>query len=372
MNRNARMKVGVVGGGVGGLSVAWRLAQAGCAVTVFDSDSIPAHGAAATWASAGMICARLEMRDAPAPMRAFAQSARAAWRAFAAEIDASAGMSCGLVEKGALHVVLEGEPFPHDRLDGVDLIDTAAVLDLEANVARSARGALWAPGEAHVDPRWLALALARACRALGVTLAPQTRIARLNETAGAVTGLATADNQLAFDHVVLAAGAWSGRLLKVSNLPGPRVRPVKGQMLSLASGAKAVVGRPVWTSHCYIVPHADGRIVIGATQEEAGFDAALDDRVIDGLRAEAIRAVPALEGLSELERYCGFRPAADDGLPILGSIGVRGLTLASGQFRNGILFAPLIADASAQHVLRGGLPGIAQPFAANRFAEAAS
>ncbi len=369
MDANGRMKVAVIGGGVAGLSAAWRLRQSGCSVTLFDVGGIPSQDAAATWASAGMLCARLEMAHAPAPMKAFALSARAAWRAFAAEIDRASGIGCGFAERGALHAIFEGEPFPAE-FDGTDLIDAISAHEIEPGLAPAVRGAVWAPGEAHVDPRWLALALVRACRAAGVQFAADTRVTRLTESAGTVTGVATGDDRRAFDRVLLAAGAWSARLLTVSNLPGPRVRPVKGQMLSLASASPSAVSRPVWTSRGYIVPHADGRIVVGATQEEAGFDAALDHAAIDALKAEAIRAVPALAGLAELERFAGFRPASDDGLPILGGIGIRHLTLATGQFRNGILLAPLIADAAAQHVLRATLPSVAQPFAADRFAEA--
>ena len=232
------------------------------------------------------------------------------------------------------------------------------------------RGDVWVHGEANVDPLGMALARWGACRSAGVQVVSDTRIARLIESGGVVTGVATGQGRLAFDKVVLAAGAWTGRLLTVSNLPGPRVRPVKGQMVSLDNSRQPTIARPVWTSNVYVVPHADGRIVVGATQEEAGFDAALDDRAIDGLKAEALKVLPSLAGLTELERFAGFRPASDDGLPVLGGIGVQGLTLVSGQFRNGILLAPLVADAAAQHVLRGVLPSVARPFAADRFAEA--
>ena len=367
-----RLTIAVVGGGVAGLGVAWRLAQAGRAVTLFDAGQVPSHNGAATWASAGMICARLEMVDASPPMAAFALSARAAWPAFAAELDRNAGMSCGYLERGALHAFFGRAHAPQPG-PGVERIDRAGALRLESGLADDVSAALWAPGEAQADPRWLALALARACRAAGVAIRAETRVNRLVEAQGRVTGVLTADGAAQFDHVVVAAGAWTSGLLKVSNLPGPRLRPVKGELLSLAGDRTAMpVTRLVWTDECYIVPHGDGRIVIGATQLEAGFDTTLDHERIDALRRSAERAVPALARLTELERVCGFRPAADDGLPVLGGIGPQGLTLATGQFRNGILFAPLIADAAAQHTLQGRLPDLARPFAAARFAEAAA
>lgn len=367
-----RYSVAVVGAGVAGLGVAWRLAQAGCAVTLFDTATIPAQSGAATWASGGMLCARLEMAGAPAPLAAFALGARAAWPAFAAELDRSAAMACGFMERGALHV-----SFGRERVGaagpGVERIDRAAALSLEPGLADDVSEALWAPGEAHVDPRWLALALLHACRKSGVAAAPETRVNRLVEQNGRVTGVLTASGVRAFDHVVLAAGAWSAGLLRVSNLPGPGVRPVKGEMVSFAADSRAMpAARLIWTDACYIIPHADGRVLVGATQVESGFDVSLDRDRIDMLRYAAIRALPALGSLAELERFAGFRPASDDGLPLLGGVGPEGLTLAGGQFRNGILFAPLVADAAAQHVLQGRLPEIARPFAAGRFTEIAA
>ncbi|MCC6919162.1 MAG: glycine oxidase ThiO [Alphaproteobacteria bacterium] len=365
------MKIAVVGGGVAGLGTAWRLGQAGATVTLFDGGVIPARGGAATWASGGMICARLEMRDAPAPLKAFALNARAAWPGFAGELARKAQTETGYVERGALHAVFVGEPFPEPG-EGVELIDANAARALEPGLAPDLRGASWAQGEAHVDPRWLALALVRACRAAGVTFAPGTRVLRLAPHGDGVGGVVTDKGLLRFDHVVLAAGAWTSELLAASDLPGPRLRPVKGQMLSLAGGAAPPVSRLVWAPGCYIIPHADGHILIGATQEETGFDTGLDHAAIDRLKDHAVRAVPALAELPEIERFAGLRPASDDGLPLLGGVGVEHLTLASGQFRNGILLAPLIADAAAQHALENRLPPVARPFTAARFTVAAA
>lgn len=367
MTSSRTKQIAVIGGGVAGLGIAWRLAQAGAAVTLFESGALPARAGAATWASGGMLCARLEMSHAPAALAAFSLSARAAWPAFAAEIERASGVSPGFLETGAL-VTASG----HHAADGVVKIDGASARLLEPGLAQQIDTALWAENEARTDPRWLTIGLARAAQAANVQLVKEARVNRLIESGGRVTGILTADGTHNFDHVVLAAGAWSGGLLKVSNLPGPPIRPVKGQMLSLAGDPHALpVRRIIWAEGAYIVPHHDGRVVIGATQEEAGFDATLDEGLLETLRQSAIRTVPSLAGLEITERFCGFRPATDDGLPALGGLGPEGLTLASGQFRNGILFAPLVADAAALHALEGRLPSIARPFAAARFAEAA-
>ncbi|MFT3808296.1 MAG: FAD-dependent oxidoreductase [Micropepsaceae bacterium] len=361
------MKIAVIGGGVAGLGIAWRLAQAGSAVTVFESGALPARTGAATWASAGMLCARLEMGHAPAALAAFAMSARAAWPAFAAEIERTSGISPGFAETGA---VVTAAGYAAD--EAVAAVDGTVARRLEPGLSDHIDSALWAADEARADPRWLALGLARAALRAGVTLVPEARVNRVTESGGRVTGVVTAGGAQRFDHVVLAAGAWTGGLLKVSNVPGPPVRPVKGQMLSLEGNPRAMpVRRLIWAEGVYIVPQADGRIILGATQEEAGFDTSLDETAMEALRWCAVKAVPGLAALKVAERFCGFRPASDDGLPVLGGVGPEGLTLASGQFRNGILFAPLIADSAALHVLEGRLPALARPFAAARFAEAA-
>lgn len=367
----ARKTVAVVGAGIAGLSIAWRLAQAGCGVTLFDGGAIPSRAGAATWASAGMICARLEMAHAPPALNAFAQSARAAWPAFAAEVERSGGISSGYTERGALVARFDGGTQRAGM--GIEAVDRVIAHRLEPGLAPDVTGALWADGEAEADPRWLALALARAVAASGVSLAPNLSVRRLMERNWRVTGILTPDGPRDFDHVVLAAGAWSGSLLKVSALAAPRVRPIKGQLLALdGDPSRMPMRRIIWTEGAYVVPHADGRIVLGATQEDVGFDSTLDPAALAAIKEAAIRAVPGLAALGELERFHGFRPAADDGLPLLGPIGPEGLTLATAQFRNGILFAPLIADAAALHVLEGRLPEIARPFAATRFAEAAA
>lgn len=283
-------------------------------------------------------------------------------------MEAASDVSCGFVQRGALHVALSQADRLHAR-PGVEWIGGDAARLIEPALGPHVRAALWAPDEAHVEPRLVARALTEACRRAGVVAVEDSPVERIVVVRGRVYGvlLAGGPSPLAFDHVVLAAGAWSSTILAQSGLPGPSIVPVKGETLSLEGDPAALpLTRIVWTDRAYIAPHADGRIVIGATQARVGFEMSSDEAELQALRASAVDAVPALGGLAEQGRAIGFRPASADDAPTLGGIGVDGLTLASGQFRNGILFAPLVAEAAAAHALHGQLPDYAQPFAASR------
>jgi glycine oxidase len=166
----------------------------------------------------------------------------------------------------------------------------------------------------------------------------------------------------------MATGAWTSQILRASGLAGPDIRPVKGEMVVLQADPDAMpVTRLVWTDDCYIIPQSEGRVLVGATQVEEGFDLTINAVRVDALKRAAAKAIPALGRLSEVERFCGFRPASVDAQPVVGSAGIPGLTLLTGQFRNGILFAPLLAEAAAHHVLTGALPHGMEAFSAMRF-----
>jgi glycine oxidase len=169
---------------------------------------------------------------------------------------------------------------------------------------------------------------------------------------------------LAADTVVLAAGAWSGQLAPVP------VRPVKGQTVRLRLAGPHrlahVVRATVRGTPVYVVPRSDGRLVVGASSEEAGFDLTTRAGAVYELLRDAQSVLPEL-GEAELEELCtGLRPGSNDNGPLLGPSGVDGLVLATGHYRNGILLAPVTADAIAAYVTDGRLPEVAAPFVLDR------
>jgi glycine oxidase len=170
------------------------------------------------------------------------------------------------------------------------------------------------------------------------------------------------------DKVVIAAGAWSRAVEGLPAATLPPIRPVKGQMLMLQmDAARPLLRHVVWAPRAYLVPRRDGRLLIGATVEERGFDTTVTAGAIYTLLDGAWRVLPALEDLPLIETWAGSRPGSRDDAPILGSTAVDGLVLATGHHRNGILLTPLTAEAIAEFVLTGTLPAAIQRFGLHRF-----
>jgi glycine oxidase len=208
----------------------------------------------------------------------------------------------------------------------------SAARALEPALAPRIAGAIDAPGEAHVDPVAVVAALVRAFEDAGGRI-EQTVVHSLDE--------------IEADQVVLAAGAWSGQLA------GVRVHPVKGQLLQLRTrkGAEPLAGRIIRTPRCYIVPRRDGRVVVGATSEEKGFDTTVDARAVHTLLEAAWEVLPDVWELEFAGAIAGLRPATPDNRPLIGRASPN-VIHATGHYRNGILLAPLtaqrVADALTQ------------------------
>jgi glycine oxidase len=212
-------------------------------------------------------------------------------------------------------------------------------------------GGLWSPREAHVDNRALAEALAIAVLKAGGTILPNEPGVRIEWQGGRAVGVLSPYRRYDADMILVAAGAWSGLL---GDMP---IAPVKGEMIALAPPTGANLPGPVvWGEGVYCVPR-HGRLLIGATVEEAGFDTSLTEQGRDKLRGAAERLMPGLKAWDLADHWAGLRPKSPDGLPLLGKF-ADGLYVASGQYRNGILFTPAIADEMAAMMLgkAGGIP----------------
>jgi glycine oxidase len=343
----------VVGGGVIGLACAWRAAQRGLDVVVLERSR---PGAGASNVAAGMLAPVGEATWGEDHLLELALDSHARWPQFAAELATATGRDVGFLELGALHVALDRdeagelrrrfELMREHRLEA-SWLRPSDCRALEPGLAAGGAGGVHAPHESAVDPRALVSALALASEGAGGSIViAEAADALLDD--GRLAGVRTSDGrEWRAEATVLAAGAWSAS----SWLPAearPPIRPVKGQILTLAgSPAASPCERIVVTERVYMVPRGDGRLVVGATVEEQGFDTRVTAGGVHELLREAYRALPEIAELELVETTAGLRPATPDNLPLIGPGAVDGLVLATGHFRNGILLAPLTADRIA-------------------------
>ncbi|MEI9992119.1 MAG: glycine oxidase ThiO [Rhizomicrobium sp.] len=343
------MKIVIIGAGVAGLGIGWRLLQAGAEVTILERTQ-PALGA--TWASAGMIAIAGERADGDDPEADFARQASGLWPGFATEVETASGLEIDYRRNGALLVARDqSEAAALAARPGVGYLTADETRAKEPMLSPDIAGSVWAPGEAQVDSRLLGQALARAFLRAGGTLSVNEPAVRFDVREDEVHALHTPFHRYEADAFVLAAGVWSAGLGGLPPEALPPVRPVKGEMVAVAPppGARlpthVVRGREV-----YLVPRRD-RLLIGATTADAGFDTSVTDEATLWLSSRAIALMPALAKWQVIERWAGLRPGSPDGLPILGPSALRRLFVATGQYRNGILFAPAIAQNMSRLVL---------------------
>ncbi|MEI9931340.1 MAG: glycine oxidase ThiO [Rhizomicrobium sp.] len=340
------MKAVIIGAGVAGLSIGWRLRQAGIDVIVIERAQA---GQGATWAAAGMLSATAEHNEARTPEGELAYRARALWPAFAGEVEEASGITIGYTQNGALMAATNAQEAKaygaRAQLDP----DLKFLTPEQARVAEpllddEIAGALWASQEAQVDSRALGRALARAFVHAGGKLILNEAVVRIEIRGGRAVAALTPAGLYGGDIFVLAAGAWSGLIEGLPSSAIPPVRPMKGEMLALAPpNETALPAHVVWGNDIYVVSR-EGKLLIGATQEDVGFDTCLTAAAENWLSSRALSLMPGLRNWKIVEHWAGLRPASPDGLPLLGPSSVDGLFIASGQHRNGILFAPVIAE----------------------------
>jgi glycine oxidase len=336
------MKVAIIGAGVAGLGIGWRLAQAGADVTVFDRGQ---PGSGATWAAAGMIAPAGEFGDKKNSETDFARHSADLWPDFARELEEFTGATIGYRRCGAYLLADNAEHAALLRArHGGEFLDSAALRQREPLVSETLPGASFIADDGLVDNRALGQALALAFVKAGGKLSANEPVVRIDHAGGSVTTLRTAFHHYEADAYLLCAGAWSSRLEGLPAHVLPPVIPVKGQIIALSPSSGATLPSGIlWSNSVYMVPRRD-RLLVGATVEECGFDSALTAKARNWLRTEAIASAPALASWAVADHWAGLRPGTPDGLPILGRSALGSLYVATGQFRNGILFAPAIAE----------------------------
>jgi len=345
----------VIGGGIIGLTLARELRKQSAKVLLLEKGE---PGREASHAAGGMIAdCPLEM---PAALHPLAAASARMYPGFVEQLQIESGHDVDLRAQGTLF-------FPSsDHLH--DAQDFAATHRLPASLAQLEPSlslhepALYLP-ERSVDPRALTNAALSAARRVGVDISSGEEVTAVDVTDDRVCGVITTKTSFHAHKIVSCAGAWSGQIAPYA-FP---TRPVKGQMLCLLSPRRDLLKHVIRTPEVYLIPRSDGRIVIGATVEEAGFDKRTDLATIQRLHRSAIAAVPELRDAKILENWAGLRPATPDALPILGATPTSGYFVATGHFRDGILLAPITAQVMAQVIVSHNCGYDLTPFSPQRF-----
>jgi glycine oxidase len=364
-----------------GLSSAWLCARRGLRVAVVDPD--PGHGA--SWVAAGILAAASEVSFGEERLALLLASAAGRWRAFADELESAAGASVGYRECGALAVGFDAS----DRVAIDELLAFYGALGLDATrlsgsdcrrmvpaLSPEVRGGGDLPSDHQVDNRLLIDALQVACRRARVTVVTNRVDRVLLGPGGSATGVCMVDgSEVRAGVVVLTAGCETSQVRGLPPGVLPPVRPVKGHVIRLR-GSRDV---PLLTTtirglvrgrSCYLVPRADGSMVVGATVEERGFDRTVQAGAVQALLADARLLVPGVDELELTECIAGLRPGSPDNGPFVGWTSVEGLAVASGHFRNGILLAPITAEGVVALLTGGAGPEELRYFDVGRAAEA--
>jgi glycine oxidase len=337
--------IGIIGGGLIGLSAGWRLAQAGFPVTVFERGSF---GKEASWAGAGMLAPGGEIED-DSEFAKRALAGRALYRSFVRELEEAAGLTIDYQECGALDLAYDNAEWAAltaraERQTALGIsskrLDPDQVRVFWPRLrTEDLRGALFYPEDAVVDPRDLTTALLAACAAARVELVPDRAVIRLDIRGDKAT-VHSESGARDFAALVLAAGAWSSSIAVEGVPPLPIAEPVKGHLIGYQQPDQTC-NTIVRRGHTYLLQRANGLLIAGASVEHAGWDRSIDASIAAALAREAEFVLPHLGETTPAHTWIGFRPGSDR-LQI-GSWHSNALYLAYGHFRNGILLAPQTA-----------------------------
>ena len=369
----------IIGGGVIGLGIGWQLAKAGVSVTIHEQAEA---GRAASWAAAGMLAPLAEAHSEEPELLKLGSQSLARYPQWVRELEADAEMSIGYRVEGTLIVGLEPDDThqlqhlytaQQDLGLAVTWLTGRETREIEPALSPRVTAAIRCESDHQVDNRLMVKALQRAYQRYGGVLYENSTIERIVIKSEIVTGVQTQESFQTADLIVLAAGCWSAQIEGLPDTIVPPVRPVKGQMLALQMEAGIRVKNVIRTVRArypmsvYLVPRTDGRLIVGATSEEMGFDTRLTAGGVFELLRGAWEAVPGVYELPLLETWTGLRPGSRDNAPILGETPIKNLIYATGHYRNGILLTPITAYEISKLMLTGETSEIIVPFRLDRF-----
>jgi glycine oxidase len=337
----------VIGSGIIGLSLAIELRRQGASVLVVERGE---PGREASHAAGGMLVD--SSTETLAALQELATASSRMYPQFVHELEVESGLHVDLRDQGSIVFPSPEQAQERPGSAAANLLKSlpAPLHELEPALARSNRPAFYLH-ERSVDPRDLVAAALAAAKRQGVDVSSGESVMEVRLSDGRVDGVVTQKTSFPSSKVVNCAGAWSGQ---IRPHPFP-TRPVKGQMLYLLPPNRGLLAHVIRSPQVYLIPRSDGRILIGTTVEEAGFDKRTEVATIQRLHRAAVELIPELRNAKILEDWAGLRPGTPDALPILGATTTPGYYVATGHFRDGILLAPITARVMAQ-VINGHDP----------------
>ena len=364
----------IIGGGVSGLGIGWALQEAGEKVAIFEAAQA---GRAASWAAAGVIAPWSFPAPNAAQVTRLQHHAFNMWPEFRDRLEEAAGISIDYRSDGQLFVALDDEE--QDWLDALvaelqklgrqqERLSTAELLALEPRLNSDITGGYLDPDIHQVENRKLAEALKQAFLRAGGQLHEDCPVAKVLTQGNRVQGVEAGGQTYSADMVVMAAGAWSNQIAGLPQAVIPPVHPVKGQMVSVQMDpASPILKHVILGRSTYLVPRNDGRILVGATVEQVGFDTRSTVQGVHGQLALGLGLMPDLADLAVVESWAGLRPGSPDGAPIMGKTELDGFLLATGHFASGIMLTPTTASTMCELILSGNTPDLIADFGLDRF-----
>lgn len=362
-------KIAIIGGGIAGAGPAWQLAIRGWEVHLFESQTI---GSGASTKAAGMLAPNAEVTYEEDALLLLGQRSMELYPRWVDELSQASGIDFDYRREGTLMVAIDRDDaealqhiyqfhqrlgLPTERLLGDEAREREPGLDPTINFA------LFSPYDHQIDPIKMMAALRKAFLTAGGHLHEQCPVDSVITKDGRVTALRTADEQLfEFPHILIAAGAWSKKIGGIPTGILPHIRPVRGQMLSVELGDPPLVQHVIRAPDAYLVPKSDGRLLVGGTMEERGFDPHQTAGGIMDLLQGAWEALPGIYDANLLNTWTGFRPVTLSNTPVIGSTEIEGLHLSVGHGRNGILLAPITAFGLAEFIDTNSMPDSLLPF----------
>lgn len=345
----------IIGGGVIGLAIARQLHRKGVAkVKILERGEV---GRESSYAAAGMLAPNAETDRIDEFFR-FCHDSNKLYPDFARELFEETGVDIELERSGTLYTAFNDSDVSEIRRRyewqkpaglAVEHLNAETTRKVEPFVSPDVREALLFPNDWQVENRKLLAALRKYAEINRIEIIENTEVVGLINENGKITGAKTVNQKIAARTVIAASGAWTS-LLETNGFSMPRVKPIRGQIIVFQT-AKRLFQRVIYSPRGYLVPRLDGRILVGATVEDAGYEKTTTEAGIAFLRGIALEIAPSLVNLNIAEKWAGLRPFAADNLPVLGAFpGIENLFVATAHYRNGILLAPKTAEIIADKI----------------------